>query len=97
MALRPVVERSPKSSMPPKPRDEELDFFGLTHPGLVRKENQDHFLLCTLHKTIQVRSTSLPNPELLEFKSQRLASFSIVADGVGGRTGGEEASRAALE
>jgi len=80
-----------------KPRDEDLDFFGLTHQGLVRKENQDHFLYCTLHKTMRVGGTSLPNPELLELPSQRLASFGLVADGVGGRSGGEAASRAALE
>ena len=81
----------------PKPRDEDLDFFGLTHPGKVRQENQDHFLYATLHKTMRVMGTSLPNPELLELPSQRLASFGLVADGVGGRLGGETASRAALE
>jgi serine/threonine protein phosphatase PrpC len=80
-----------------KPRDEELDFFGLTHPGLVRKENQDHYLVSTLHKTARVRATSLPNPELFELPSQRLASFGMVADGVGGHYGGETASRAAIE
>ncbi|HEX9893453.1 MAG TPA: protein phosphatase 2C domain-containing protein [Gemmatimonadales bacterium] len=90
---------SPPADAPPgpKPRDEDLDFFGLTHPGRVRKENQDHFLYCTLHKTMRVWGTSLPNPELLELPSQRLASFGLVADGVGGRAGGETASRAALE
>jgi serine/threonine protein phosphatase PrpC len=82
---------------PPKPLDAELDFCGMTHPGLVRPQNEDHFLLCTLHKTMRVKSTSLPNPELLELPSQRLASFSMVADGVGGKAGGETASRAALE
>lgn len=84
-------------SSPPKPRDEDLDFFGLTHQGLVRKQNEDNFLLCSLHKTMKVITTSLPNPELLELPSQRLASFSMVADGVGGHAGGETASRAALE
>jgi PPM family protein phosphatase len=81
----------------PKPRDEELDFFGLTHPGLVRTNNQDHYLVSTLHKTARVRATSLPNPELFELPSQRLASFGMVADGVGGQRGGETASRAAIE
>jgi serine/threonine protein phosphatase PrpC len=85
------------ASAPPKPLDEELDFCGMTHPGKVRPQNEDHFLLCTLHKTMKVSSTSLPNPELLELPSQRLASFSMVADGVGGKAGGETASRAALE
>jgi len=86
-------------TVPPnwRPRDEDLDFFGLTHQGLVRKDNQDHFLFATLHKTMRVRGTSLPNPELLEVPSQRLASFALVADGVGGRADGEVASRAAVE
>lgn len=81
----------------PKPRDEDLDLFGLTDRGLVRKENQDHFLVTTLHKTMRVHVTSLPNPELLEIPSQRLASLGMVCDGVGGHTGGEAASRSAVE
>ena len=80
-----------------KPRVEELDFFGITHPGKVRDTNQDHYLVSTLHKTARVRATSLPNPELFELPSQRIASFGMVADGVGGSQGGELASRAAIE
>jgi PPM family protein phosphatase len=80
-----------------KPRDDELDVFGLTHQGKVRASNQDHFLIASLHKTMRVRETSLPNPELLEMPSERLALLMMVADGVGGANGGEEASRAALE
>jgi serine/threonine protein phosphatase PrpC len=80
-----------------KPRDEDLDFFGITHPGKVRQDNQDHYLVSTLHKTARVRATSLPNPELFELPSQRIASFGMVADGVGGSKGGETASRAAVE
>src|SRR6188474_658088 len=81
----------------PKPRDEDLDFFGLTHQGHVRKDNQDHFLVTTLHKTMRVHSTSLPNPELIEIPSQRIASMGMVCDGVGGHSSGEEASRSAVE
>ena len=81
--------------IPPKPRDEDLDFFGLTDRGLVRPDNQDHFLVTTLHKTMRVHVTSLPNPELLEIPSQRLASVGMVCDGVGGHSGGEEAPVAA--
>ena len=96
-----MATSTPRDALPatgfPKPRDEDLDFFGITHPGRVRQENQDHFLYATLHKTMRVWGTSLPNPELLELPSQRLASFGLVADGVGGRLGGETASRAALE
>lgn len=80
-----------------KPRDDQVDAFGLTHRGKVRPNNQDHFLICSLHKTMSVRGTSLPHPELLEMPSERLAVMAMVADGVGGSEGGEEASRAALE
>lgn len=80
-----------------KPRDDEIEVCGLTHVGRVRKTNQDHFLFGTLHKTMRVRVTSLATPELLELPSERLASLLMVADGVGGGEGGEEASRLTLE
>lgn len=85
------------ASTPPKPRDDQLDYFGMTHPGKVRPRNEDHFLLASLHKTMRVRATSLPNPELLEMPSERLAVLMMVADGVGGANAGEQASRAAVE
>lgn len=93
--MRP--DPAPGTPAAPRPLDEDLDFFGITHTGLVRKENQDHFLVSTLHKSMRVRGTSLPHPELLETPGQRLASFGLVADGVGGRAGGEAASRVATE
>jgi len=80
-----------------KPRDDELDAYGLTHPGKIRKENQDHFLICALRKQMVVQQTSLPGPEGLMGESQRLALLMMVADGVGGGAKGEEASRVALE
>jgi protein phosphatase len=46
---------------------------------------------------MRVGGSSLPNQELLELPSQRLVSVGVVADGVGGRAGGEAASRAAIE
>jgi len=88
---------TPSEAATRKPRDDELDLYGVTHAGKVRKENQDHFLFCTLHKTMRVHGTSLPTPELLEMPSERLASLAMVADGVGGTAGGEAASRGALE
>ena len=77
--------------------DRELDVFGLTDRGLVRTENQDHFLLCSLHKSMRVHGTSLPTWTELESLGHRLAVLAIVADGVGGSTAGGAASRAAIE
>ncbi len=79
-----------------KPREDEIDFFGLTHRGKVRKNNNDHFLLASLHKRMEVRLTSLPGLEQSLVSDQRLAFIGMVADGVGGTEGGEEASRTAL-
>ncbi|MEO7963011.1 MAG: protein phosphatase 2C domain-containing protein [Gemmatimonadaceae bacterium] len=79
-----------------KPRDDELDVFGMTHQGKVRAENQDHFLIASLHKQMRVHQTSLPDSGV-KGSEERLAFLAMVADGVGGGLAGEEASRYALE
>ena len=71
--------------------------FGLTHHGKIRSENQDHFLLCTIHPQVVVHGTSLPHVDELPLRGQRLATLMLVADGVGGATAGGEAARIATE
>src|SRR5690606_9318346 len=88
---------SPDSVAGERPRDEELDLFGLTHIGKVRKTNQDHFMLCTVHPQVQMHATSLPAPDALPLRGQRLATIMLVADGVGSGSGGGEASQIATE
>jgi serine/threonine protein phosphatase PrpC len=80
-----------------KPRDDEIDVYGITHSGKVRKENQDHFLICALKKQMAVRQTSLTDLDSITGEPERLAFLMMVADGVGGGAKGEEASRMALE
>ncbi|HEU4565956.1 MAG TPA: protein phosphatase 2C domain-containing protein [Gemmatimonadaceae bacterium] len=94
----PSLFSAPSSpSLGERPRDDELDLFGLTHPGHVRAENQDQFLLCTVHPQVVVHGTSLPSPEELALRGQRLATIMLVADGVGGSAAGSTASRLATE
>lgn len=97
MKLAELFATPRSSSSEPRPRDEELDLFGMTHPGHVRTENQDHFLLATVHPEVVVHGTSLPNPEALPLRGSRLATILLVADGVGGGVAGEGASRIATE
>jgi serine/threonine protein phosphatase PrpC len=80
-----------------KPRDDEIDVHGLTHAGRVRTENQDHFLLATIHKRVNVIATNLEKQQQLPAGEQRVAFLAMVADGVGGEEGGAEASAVALE
>ena len=79
-----------------KPRDDEIDVFGLTHTGLVREVNQDNFLIAGMRKQMQVHLTSLPDPDAIG-GNERVAMFGMVADGVGGGPRGEVASRFAAE
>ena len=81
--------------LPPPPRDDELDLFGITHPGRVRTSNQDQFLLCTVHPQVVVHGTSLTDTSAITLRGQRVATIMLVADGVGGSADGSEASRLA--
>lgn len=92
----PIALRSSQRS-DGRPRDDELDLHGLTHPGLVREENEDQFLLCTVHPEVVIHTTSLPDPAGLAQRGQRLATIMLVADGVGGSAAGSRASRIATE
>jgi protein phosphatase len=80
-----------------KPNDDEIDVYGLTHRGLVRPSNQDHFLIGGLRQRLNVLQSSLPDLGELPIMDDRLAFLMMVADGVGGGKKGEAASQLALE
>jgi protein phosphatase len=95
--MKPMVMHNAEEAGPRKPRDEEIDVWGLTHKGNVRPTNEDHFLLGSLRKQLDILSTSLPETEPLSACNERVGIIAMVADGVGGQLAGEEASRVALE
>ncbi|MEJ2186789.1 MAG: protein phosphatase 2C domain-containing protein [Gemmatimonadota bacterium] len=84
-------------NIPARPRFSDIDDWGATHVGNVRKDNQDHFFLGALARGVAVVQTSLPSEGSGFAHLERLATLAVVADGVGGVSGGEEAARRAVE
>jgi protein phosphatase len=78
-----------------RPTVAEIDAFGLTHPGLVRRTNADHFLVATLHRTLKVYATSLAG-DIGQQESESRGVLLLVADGVGGLEGAAEGSARAV-
>ncbi len=86
-----------RAAMVRKPLDTEIDVYGVTHRGHVRQTNQDHFLISSLRKRMDIHMTSLPDLAMVPNGTERLAFLAMVADGVGGSAAGEEASRLTVE
>jgi len=74
-----------------------VDAFGLTDVGKVRKNNEDHFVIATLRKSVELEHTSVGEAHHLGRTRSTVARLFIVADGVGGRPGGELASGTAVQ
>jgi len=92
----PRIERDEHGTLRSvRPTDNEIDLFGITDPGLVRKDNQDHFFIAMVHPQINVVGTSLPSDCDLPLRGSRLGTILLVADGVGGSTDGGAAARLA--
>lgn len=83
-------------SQPHHPTRQDVDIFGMCHLGLVRKVNQDHFLVASLHKSLQLHQTTLPNEGIGSLVSGARGYVFLVADGVGSTPWGEQASGSAL-
>jgi protein phosphatase len=80
-----------------RPQFSEIDTWGLTHRGKVRPDNQDHFFTGSLVSGVQRERSSIGPEEVGFVEMERLASLGVVADGLGGHEGGEEAARRAVE
>jgi protein phosphatase len=67
---------------------------GLTDPGRVRQRNEDQFLIAALAHALQVRESSVDPPDVKYGGSQ--GHLFVVADGMGGHAGGQQASALAV-
>lgn len=79
----------------PRPAMSEIDTFGMTHRGLVRSANNDHFLIASFHRNLRVHHTSIPGGIGNQETESRGFVF-LVADGVGGLTSAGEGSALAV-
>jgi PPM family protein phosphatase len=84
--VRPLVAARPFSS------PVRVDVSGLTHPGHVRTNNEDHFLVTKATRALQTMQTSLPAGDVPE-RADEVNYVMVVADGMGGHAAGEVASR----
>jgi PPM family protein phosphatase len=78
----------------PGPPPVRVQFGALSHPGLVRENNEDHYLVIERRRTRSVLLTNLPVGFLQP--ADDVAYVMAVADGMGGASFGELASTMAL-
>ena len=91
------VMRSRSESGPRRPYSSPLliDAAGLSHRGVVRADNQDHYLVARVGRSLDTLITSLPDGEVPD-RFDETGYVMMVADGMGGAAAGEVASRMAI-
>jgi serine/threonine protein phosphatase PrpC len=80
---------------PERAGDSQIEIAALTHPGLVREKNEDHYAVLRRYRSSAVVATSLQG-EQMPGNEEVATWLLIVADGLGGHTSGEVASATAI-
>jgi protein phosphatase len=90
------VQREPEPRQPAGASSlVEVDLAALSHPGKVRRNNEDHFMAARFDRSMRTLLTNLPEAEVPRAYAETAYGM-LVADGVGGAAGGEVASRTAI-
>ncbi|MGE3840595.1 MAG: PP2C family serine/threonine-protein phosphatase [Vicinamibacterales bacterium] len=79
----------------PSPVRVDIAVGARTHQGLVRTNNEDHFLAGRLGRVAEVLATNLPDGSITRHFEQEAYALAV-ADGMGGAAAGEVASSLAL-
>lgn len=79
-----------------RPQFSDIDGWGVSHIGHVRKENQDHFFAGGLARTNRIEAINVLDQQRPDAGIERIASLGVVADGAGGVSHGGEAARVAV-
>ncbi len=74
----------------------DIDAFGLSDPGKVRENNEDHFLIARYGRFLEHVQSNLPADDA-SARHELIGHALLVADGLGGHAAGEAASKAAIE
>jgi serine/threonine protein phosphatase PrpC len=95
---RPLVGNRRETShkvAPPFSLPVTVDVSGLSHPGKVRPNNEDHFLVARIGRYLETVLSSLP-PGEVPVRADEAGYAMLLADGMGGHAAGEVASRMAI-
>ena len=80
-----------------KPLPNEVDVFGITHPGRVRATNADHYLIASFYRAMKVHSSSLEPESFPPLSTYTRGFLFLVADGVGALSQAAEGSATAIQ
>ena len=73
----------------------QVELASMTHPGLVRKNNEDHYLAVRVGRSLETLFSNI-DATILHRNFEEVGYGMLVADGIGGMAAGEIASRMAI-